>query len=158
MEGLGDSLHGKVARGLLPPHSNTHTHTSRLALCPIAPCPSPHPTVHREWLGPPGSGWGLPLSRQSHAHTRSALGAGAKLRCMRRCTQGLLKHMVHVPSKRVLRWSVPSGRSSVMMELAAFSVCCFCIRLRGDFSVVNLVEISMAPRLAADSLRGWEAR
>ena len=61
---------------LLPP-SNTHTHTSRLAPCSIIPCPSPHHTVHWEWLGPPGSGWGLPFSRQSpRTYTVCSKGGG----------------------------------------------------------------------------------
>ena len=156
MEGLGDSLHGQVAQNpFYPPPTHTRTPLASL-LAPLSLVRLPTTlsigsgSVHR------GVGGGCRSRGRVHAHTRSALRAGAKLRCMRGCTQVLSKHMVHVSSKRVWRWSVPSGRS-VMMELAAFSTCCFLIRLRGDFSVANLVEISMAPRLAADSLRGWEA-
>ena len=63
--------------GRLPGTPFYPPHTSRLAPCSITPCPSPHHTVHREWLGPPGSGWGLPFSRQSpRTYTVCSKGGG----------------------------------------------------------------------------------
>ena len=55
-------LHGRFPRSLymgrLPgpcPPFNTHTSTRPLPHHPS--CRSPHHTVHKEWLGPPGNGW-----------------------------------------------------------------------------------------------------
>ena len=158
MEGLGDSLHGQVAQNpFYPPPTHTRTPLASL-LAPLSLVRLPTTLSIGSGSVHLGGGGGSRSRGRVHAHTRSALRAGAKLRCMRGCTQVLSNQMVHVSSKRVWRWSVPSGRSSVMMKLAAFSTCCFLIRLRGDFSVANLVETLVATRLATDSLRGREAR